>query len=87
MAAKYFAQCLLGRNLTQTIMLLPGCKGTLTNILELIVELYANPAVVLKRVPSSAKTLLRYEKNRGIYFRTSPCMIKNADIGIQSLIL
>ena len=38
---KYFGQCLLGRNITQTIMLLTGSggsgKGTLANILELIV--------------------------------------------------
>lgn len=38
---KYFGQCLLGRNLTQTIMLLTGSggsgKGTIANILELVV--------------------------------------------------
>ena len=63
---KYFGQCLLGRNLTQSILLLTGSggswKGTVANLLELLVDLSTAcrsvPAVseaALKPAPFSAR--------------------------------
>ena len=93
---KYFAQCLLGRNLTQTIMLLTGSggsgKGTLANILEMIVGaancMQIRPGCIGGRFETSSfvgKTLLTGKESQTSFFSTKGMGILKSLVGDDAL--
>ena len=93
---KYFAQCLLGRNLTQTIMLLTGSggsgKGTIANILELIVGaancMQIRPGCIAGRFETSSfvgKTLLTGKESQTSFFTTKGMGIMKSLVGDDAL--
>ena len=93
---KYFAQCLLGRNLTQTIMLLTGSggsgKGTLANILELIVGaancMQIRPGCIGGRFETNSfigKTLLTGKESQTSFFTTKGMGILKSLVGDDAL--
>ena len=93
---KYFGQCLLGRNLTQTIMLLTGSggsgKGTLANILELIVGaancMQIRPGCIGSRFETSSfigKTLLTGKESQTSFFTTKGMGIMKSLVGDDAL--
>ena len=93
---KYFAQCLLGRNLTQTIMLLTGSggsgKGTLANILEMIVSssncMQIRPGCIGRRFETNSfvgKTLLTGKESQTSFFTTKGMGILKSLVGDDAL--
>ena len=93
---KYFGQCLLGRNLTQTIMLLTGSggsgKGTLANILELLVGtancMQIRPGCIGSRFETSSfigKTLLTGKESQTSFFTTNGMGIMKSLVGDDAL--
>lgn len=93
---KYFGQCLLGRNLTQTIMLLTGSggsgKGTLANILELLVGtancMQIRPGCIGSRFETSSfigKTLLTGKESQTSFFTTKGMGIMKSLVGDDAL--
>ena len=93
---KYFGQCLLGRNLTQTIMLLTGSggsgKGTIANILELVVGaancMQIRPGCIGSRFETSSfigKTLLTGKESQTSFFTTKGMGIMKSLVGDDAL--
>jgi len=93
---KYFGQCLLGRNLTQTIMLLTGSggsgKGTIANILELVIGaancMQIRPGCIGGRFETSSfigKTLLTGEESQTSFFTTKGMGIMKSLVGYDAL--
>ena len=93
---KYFGQCLLGRNLTQTIMLLTGSggsgKGTVANILELVVGasncMQIRPGCIGGRFETNSfigKTLLTGKESQTSFFTTKGMGIMKSLVGDDAL--
>ena len=93
---KYFGQCLLGRNLTQTIMLLTGSggsgKGTIANILELVVGasncMQIRSGCIGSRFETSSfigKTLLTGKESQTSFFTTKGMGIMKSLVGDDAL--
>lgn len=93
---KYFGQCLLGRNLTQTILLLTGSggsgKGTVANLLELLVGVHNSmqirPGCIGSRFETSAflgKTLLTGKESQTSFFTTRGMGILKSLVGDDTL--
>lgn len=93
---KYFGQCLLGTNLTQTICLMTGSggsgKGTLANILELIVGannyMQIRPNCISKQFETSSfvgKTLLCGKESPTSFFTTKGMGILKSLVGDDAL--
>ena len=93
---KYFGQCLLGRNLTQTIMLLTGSggsgKGTVANILEMVVGtancMQIRPGCIGGRFETNSfigKTLLTGKESQTSFFTTKGMGIMKSLVGDDAL--
>lgn len=93
---KYFGQCLLGRNLTQSILLLTGSggsgKGTVANLLELLVgplnSMQIRPGCIGSRFETSAflgKTLLTGKESQTSFFTTRGMGILKSLVGDDAL--
>ena len=93
---KYFGQCLLGRNLTQTIMLLTGSggsgKGTIANILEMVVGaancMQIRPGCIGGRFETNSfigKTLLTGKESQTSFFTTKGMGIMKSLVGDDAL--
>ena len=93
---KYFGQCLLGRNLTQTIMLLTGSggsgKGTVANILELVVGasncMQIRPGCIGGRFETNSfigKTLLTGKESQTSFFTSKGMGIMKSLVGDDAL--
>lgn len=93
---KYFGQCLLGRNLTQSILLLTGSggsgKGTVANLLELLVgplnSMQIRPGCIGSRFETSAflgKTLLTGKESQTSFFTTRGMGILKSLVGDDTL--
>ena len=93
---KYFGQCLLGRNFTQSILLLTGSggsgKGTVANLLELLVgplnSMQIRPGCIGSRFETSAflgKTLLTGKESQTSFFTTRGMGILKSLVGDDTL--
>ena len=93
---KYFGQCLLGRNLTQSILLLTGSggsgKGTVANLLELLVgplnSMQIRPGCIGSRFETSAflgKTLLTGKESQTSFFTSHGMGILKSLVGDDTL--
>ena len=93
---KYFGQCLIGRNITQTIMLLTGSggsgKGTLANILELIVGatncMQLRSSHISSRFETNSfigKSLLTGKESQTSFFTTKGMGILKSLVGDDAL--